>query len=338
VAVSTPTRARPGRQRRTPRLDRVAVQWQRSLDAAHDALVVADLPDGAVRARALVTERGETAADLDALAHAIGVDPAVPWLAPFSVTPQLLGLPHATRLCIFDLEGVLTDSGRLHAAVWAELFDDLLLRSSERTGWQFVPFDPVDDYRRYLEGRSRRDGIAAFLASRGIRLSVEAELALAQRKGDAVERRLQRHGVAARSGSRRYLEAAERAGVNCAVVAASANTYRMLVLARLAPLVDAIVDAAVVEAEHLAPRPAPDMLLAACGRLDVDPGEAVALTATAAGIAAARAAGIHAVGVGDDVDLLQALGAKRTAPTLAALLDRRLAGGSGAQATRECLP
>ena len=98
---------------------------------------------------------------------------------------------------MFDLEGVLTDTALLHAQAWGEVFDDLLLRLSEKTGWHFIPFDSDADYYSYLDGRPRLEGIHAFLRSRGIRLPegrfdepVHSDTAygLAARKGEALAR------------------------------------------------------------------------------------------------------------------------------------------------------
>ena len=82
----------------------------------------------------------------------------------------MLGLTTPIRACLFDLDGVLTDSALLHASAWAQVLDEFLLRSTASTGWQFIPFDRDADYRTYIDGRSRLEGIHAFLDSRGIRI------------------------------------------------------------------------------------------------------------------------------------------------------------------------
>ena len=139
----------------------------------------------------------------------------------------------------------------LHAWAWVEVFDEFLLRLSDKTGWHFIPFDRDADYRAYLDGRPRLEGIHAFLDSRGIRLPegrpddpVEADTAcsLASRKSEALGR-LRQRGVTALNGARRYLEAAGYAGLKRAVVSASASTLPMLELAGLATLVEDRVDA-----------------------------------------------------------------------------------------------
>ncbi len=82
----------------------------------------------------------------------------------------MLGLPDAIRACLFDLDGVLTQTAKVHAAAWKQMFDDFLRKRAARTGETFVPFDPVDDYAKYVDGLPRYDGVRSFLASRGIDL------------------------------------------------------------------------------------------------------------------------------------------------------------------------
>ena len=339
AAVTAPVQARRPRPSlrvvRAPLdLDVLAAHWQVALDAADRALAASGASLNAQelgpRHEHLRVERAETAAEPRRFARAVHT-PEMPWLSPVPVTPPLLGLPPGTRACIFDLEGVLTDSSVLHAQAWAHVFDEVLQRRSERAGWRFAPFDPDADYPAYLEGRPRLQGVQAFLASRGIRLPegrpedpphADTAQALAKHKRELIARALRLHGVNAAPGARRYLAAAGHAGMGRAVVSASTSAARMLELARLASLVDERVDADAFWNEHLRPRPAPDLLVSACRHLAVEPAHAVSLTHTAAGVAAAHAAGLRAVGIGDDParDLLAGVGADRVAPTLTALL------------------
>jgi beta-phosphoglucomutase-like phosphatase (HAD superfamily) len=326
---------------RAPELDTIAARWQLALDSAERALVAADgsfsFAELRQRRSGLVRERRQTAEMLARLAKATGAEPA-PWLSPVPVRAEMLGLPATVKVCLFDLEGVLTDSAQLHAWAWSEVFDDFLLRLSSKTGWQFIPFDRDADYRDYLDGRPRLEGIHAFLGSRGIRLpegrpddpdELDTACSLARDKGEALASRLRRHGVTALGGARRYLEASGRAGINRAVVSASTSTLPMLELAGLAALVEERVDAEVIHAEGLRARPAPDLLLVACRRLGVRPDEAVTFAHTAAGVAAGHAAGLAVIGVGEgaQAELLSGFGAEQVIPSLHTLLDRRLVEG-----------
>lgn len=322
-------------------LDTVADEWQLALDGAGYAL---DSANGAYspdehgrRSRELAHERAETAESLRRLAATTGAHRA-PWLSPFPVRNAALGLPEGVRACIFDLDGVLTDSAVVHAAAWAEVFDDFLLRVAQQTDRQFVPFDPDADYRAYLDSRPRLDGIHAFLRSRGIRVPegtpedpADAGTAhgLARHKSEALARIMHRRGVSALAGARRYLEASGRAGLRRAVVSGSMNVEPMLELAELATVVDVHVGAGEIRAEGLRSRPAPDVLLAACRRLGVAPADAVTFAHNPAGIAAGHAAVMAVVGVGADGvsrERLEGFGAERVVASLGELLDHRLLG------------
>jgi HAD superfamily hydrolase (TIGR01509 family) len=324
------------RRRRGLELDTVAARWQLALDAAERALeaAAAVLPHTELegRRRRLAREREQAEAELRALARLSGIR-AVPWLSPMPISPEMLGLPRGTRAGLFDLDDVLTDSALLHVDAWAVAFDEFLLRLADKTGWQFIPFDREADYRAYLDGRLRLEGIHAFLGSRGIRVpegvpgdSPRADTAngLAARKRDALARGLHQRGVRARAGARLYLEAAAHAGLERAVISASASTLPMLELAGLATLVEARVDADVIRVERLRSRPAPDLVLAACRRLGTQPQDAVSFTHSSAGIAAARAAGVAVIAIGDGAE---GVGADRVVPSLGELLDRRLVDG-----------
>jgi HAD superfamily hydrolase (TIGR01509 family) len=316
-------------------LDSVAEEWQFALDSAAEALDAAGAampaPDLQLRRRRLAQERREVARDLVDLAHDIHAD-ATPWLAGHALHPASLGLPNETRTCIFDLDGVLTDSGILHAAAWADVFDDVLARFADSFGWQFVTFDRAADYHAYMDGRPRLEGIHLFLASRGIRIpegrtddGAEAVTAygLARRKSDTLGRIIRRRGVTAVAGARRYLEAAGRAGVARAVVSSSTRTLPMLRLAGLATLVEARVDADEIAAGALRSRPAPDMILRACRLVDVAPANAVFFTRSPDGVAASLAAGVHVIGVDPDAEgrrRLLGLGAAAAVGRLAELL------------------
>ena len=151
----------------------LALHWQRALDANERALHAAagTLSPAYLgqQRRELAQERRETALLLADVARARGIKP-LPWLSPVPVRKEMLGLVASTQACLFDLDGVLTDSARVHASAWAQVLDEFLLRISASTGWHFIPFDPDADYRTFLDGRPRLEGIHAFLDSRGIRL------------------------------------------------------------------------------------------------------------------------------------------------------------------------
>ena len=83
----------------------------------------------------------------------------------------MLGLPDGVRACLFDLDGVLTQTAKVHAAAWKQMFDALPARArGRRRARSSSPFDAVADYDEYVDGKPRYDGVRSFLASRGIEL------------------------------------------------------------------------------------------------------------------------------------------------------------------------
>jgi beta-phosphoglucomutase-like phosphatase (HAD superfamily) len=249
---------------------------------------------------------------------------------------RLLGLPPEVTACVFDLEGVLVTGVALHAAAWAETFDELFATRPPRAGMEVAPFNPHIDYPLHIEGRPRLDGVRAFLASRGIRLpegdpddrpGAETVHGLANRKEEALLRRLEARGIAAFDGSRRYLELAHDAGVRCAVVSASANTTAMLERAGLSDVIDEQVDGTTIRKERLRVKPSPDTLLAACRKLGVAPASVATFETREAGIAAGREGGLRlVVGVDDgrDAGELREAGADVIVGGIADLLARKL--------------
>lgn len=251
---------------------------------------------------------------------------------------RLLGLPPEVVACVFNLDGVLIPSALLHVAAWAETFDEFITARAERTHREIAPFNPRTDYPQHIHARPRLDGVRTFLASRGIRLSegepsdpagAETVQGLANRKQQAMLRRLERQGIAAFEGSRRYLELAHDAGVHCAVVSASANTATILERAGLSGLIDERVDGETIRVEHLRVKPAADTLLAACRKLGVAPEKAASFETSRAGVAASKAAGLRlVVGVDDGgsaANGLRAEGADVIVSGVAELLERRAA-------------
>src|SRR5438132_8421949 len=148
-----------------------------------------------------------------------------------------LGLPPAVRGCLFDLDGVLTRTAEVHAAAWKETFDGFLRARAHEAGESFVAFDGAADYDRYVDGRTRADGVRSFLASRGITLpeghpedpaDAVTVHGLGNRKNALLLERLARDGVGAFEGSVRFVRAARDRGLRRAVVSASANAAQVL--------------------------------------------------------------------------------------------------------------
>jgi beta-phosphoglucomutase family hydrolase len=227
-----------------------------------------------------------------------------------------LGLPPAVRACLFDLDGVLTQTALVHAAAWKEMFDDFLRQRAAATGTPFVPFDARADYDEYVDGKPRYDGVRSFLASRGIELPEGSPTdppgaatirGLGDRKNELVQELLERDGVEVYEGSVRYVRAVRDAGLHRAVVSASANTGQVLEAAGIADLFEVRIDGIVAERQQLRGKPAPDTFLAAARALGVTPGEAAVFEDALAGVAAGRAGGFAFVVGVDRVGQAEAL-------------------------------
>ncbi len=211
-----------------------------------------------------------------------------------------LGLPDEVRACLFDLDGVLTQTVRLHAAAWKEMFDGFLSARAAQSGEAFVPFDAAADYNEYVDGKPRLDGVRSFLASRAIDLpagrsddppDAETIAGLGNRKNELVLSLIRDKGVQPYEGSVRYVRAVRDAGLHRAVVSASANCRDVLVAAGIENLFEVRIDGIVAEREHLHGKPAPDTYLAATRALGVKPAHAAVLEDALAGVAAGRAGG-----------------------------------------------
>src|SRR5215475_10415907 len=246
----------------------------------------------------------------------------------------MLGLPDAIRGCLFDLDGVLTKTAKVHDAAWSEMFDDFLRERSRRNGGQFVPFDPVSDYEDYIDGKPRVDGTRSFLAARGIELpegsdddppGAQTVHGLGNRKNQILLAKIRSDGVEAYDGSVRYVRAVRDAGLRRAVVSSSANAHDVLVAAGIEDLFEARIDGVVAERKHLRGKPAPDTFLAGARALGLEPRAAAVFEDALAGVAAGRAGGFGCV-IGVDrvgqADELREHGADVVVTDLAELLDR----------------
>jgi beta-phosphoglucomutase family hydrolase len=232
------------------------------------------------------------------------------------VNSAVLGLPEKVRACLFDLDGVLTDTASVHTKAWKAMFDAFLSERAKRTGEKFVPFDPAADYRQYVDGKKREDGVRSFLSSRNIELpegspddpgDADTVYGLGNRKNDMFQKVLHDDGVEVFDGSRRYLEAVSAAGLGIAVVSASANTPEVLKITGLDRFIQQRVDGNTLREEHLAGKPAPDSFLRGAQLLNVGPDATAVFEDALSGVAAGRAGnfgfvvGVDRVGQAEDL-------------------------------------
>ena len=198
---------------------------------------------------------------------------------------------------LFDLDGVITDTANIHAACWKQMFDAYLQQRAAERGEPFRPFEIATDYRLYVDGKPRFDGVRDFLTSRGIQLpegspddppQAETVGGLGNRKNDLVNKVIEEGGVESYEGSVKLIHQLRHQGFKIAVVTSSQNCEAVLKAAKLDTLFEVRVDGNTIRAQHLAGKPAPDTFLAAARRLGVEPARAVVVEDAISGVQAGR--------------------------------------------------
>jgi beta-phosphoglucomutase family hydrolase len=240
--------------------------------------------------------------------------------------------PEKFDAVLFDLDGVLTMTMKIHATCWKRMFDAYLQDRYERLGEEFRPFDIAADYKRYVDGRLRYDGVRAFLTSRDIVLkdgnpedvpSLETVCGLGNRKDRMVTEMIAAEGVEVLEGSLEVVRHIRASGLKSAVVSASKNCETVLDAADIRALFDTIVDGRVAARLGLPGKPAPDTFLEAARELGVEPHRAVVIEDAISGVQAGRA-GAFGLVVGidhhGDKAALQANGADIVVEDLAEIL------------------
>ena len=244
----------------------------------------------------------------------------------------MLGLPDTITACLFDMDGVITQTAKVHDKAWKEMFDEFLKDWSKAHNQPFVPFDADKDYNEYVDGKPRTDGIESFLQSRNIKLpegqesdqpGMQTVYGLGNRKNDLFVQVMKRDGVQPYEGSVRYLEAVRKAGLRTAIVSSSANTADVLKVAGVADYFEVRIDHQAAQEHHLKGKPAPDTFLEAARELGVPAANAVVYEDAQSGVAAGKAGhfgfvvGVDRVG---QADQLRAHGADVVVKDLADLL------------------
>ncbi|MBB2893136.1 beta-phosphoglucomutase family hydrolase [Flexivirga oryzae] len=241
----------------------------------------------------------------------------------------MLGLPDAVTTCLFDLDGVLTDTASVHRKAWKQMFDAYL---EARDGQDFRPFTD-DDYNQYVDGKPRQDGVRDFLTSRDIQLpegspddgpDAETVWGLGNRKNDNVQDEIKRNGVEVYEGSRRYLQLARENGLHRIVVSSSANTAMVLEVTGLAEYVEGRVDGVTLREQNIKGKPAPDSFLAGAKLAGVTAAQAAVFEDAVSGVEAGHAGNFGLV-VGVDrvghADALREHGADVVVQDLSELID-----------------
>jgi beta-phosphoglucomutase family hydrolase len=215
-----------------------------------------------------------------------------------SIAPVVTLSPWDYDAVVFDLDGVLTKTASVHAAAWKRLCDGFLAQRAADTGEAFVPFDIDADYRRSVDGKPRYDGVAAFLASRGIALpcgtpedapGLHTVHALGNLKDQYFLQYLDQHGVEVYEAAIALVRTLRAQEITTAVVSSGNNCAAVLEAAGISQLFDARVDGIDITRLALHGKPAPDAFLEAARRVKTAPARAVVVEDAIAGVAARRA-------------------------------------------------
>ncbi len=198
---------------------------------------------------------------------------------------------------LFDLDGVITATDKVHFAAWKALFDDFLKGIAERDNTPFQPFDE-EDMRQYVDGKPRYEGVRSFLASRGISVPMgepddpedaATVCGLGNKKNRYFNETLQRDGATVFESTVDLIHALRRVGIRCAVVSSSKNCKTVLEVTGLTDLFEIRFDGTHAAELKLKGKPTPDTYLKAAERLGVDPSRAVVVEDAISGVQAGRA-------------------------------------------------
>jgi alpha,alpha-trehalase len=198
---------------------------------------------------------------------------------------------------LFDLDGVVTETAKVHATCWKKMFDEFLSEHARRTGKPFIPFDIAADYNQYVDGKLRQEGVSSFLESRQIHLPADDSEAsgeqltiqeLGKRKDTLFTTVLREKGVDILEDGMTLLRHVRAAGLKTAVVSSSKNCQAVLQVAKIEKYFDVRVDGRTVEEYHLKGKPAPDPFLKAAELLGVSPHRSVVVEDAISGVQAGR--------------------------------------------------
>jgi alpha,alpha-trehalase len=204
---------------------------------------------------------------------------------------------HNFDAVIFDLDGVVTDTAKVHASAWKELFDTFLRLRESRAREPFSPFDKESDYLTYIDGKPRYEGVRSFLESRGIvipygkpsdRSDQETICGLGNKKNKLFNEILQRDGVEVFLSTVELIREIKSQEVKVAIVSSSKNCQAVLKIAGIEDLFDARVDGVVSASLGLKGKPNPDIFTKSAEILSTDIKRSVVVEDSIAGVEAGK--------------------------------------------------
>lgn len=196
---------------------------------------------------------------------------------------------------IFDLDGVITGTAKIHSLAWEAMFNSFLKNYAETNNEPYVPFDPAHDYLKYVDGKPRMEGVKSFLASRDIEIPYgelddipeqETICGLGNRKNSLFTEILVKEGPEVFESSVEFIKALKARGIRIGIASSSRNCKLILQLANLEHLFETRVDGEVSIELKLKGKPNPDIFITAAANLGLEPHECVVVEDAISGVQA----------------------------------------------------
>lgn len=201
------------------------------------------------------------------------------------------------KAVLFDLDGVLTSTEKIHSACWKKMFDDFLLNYSKENNLEFVPFDINSDYLNYVDGKPRYRGVEDFLSSRGIEIPAGNKddshdeisvCGLGNKKNLLFNKMIGKEPVEVYESSIELVKHLKDNKFRIAVVSSSKNCKTILKAAGIEKYFELVVDGITAEKTGLSGKPLPDTYLEAAKKLGTKPEETVVVEDAVSGVQAGR--------------------------------------------------
>jgi len=208
--------------------------------------------------------------------------------------------PEKYHAVIFDMDGVVTQTAKAHAAAWKKMFDNFLQNRAKATKAPFIPFDAEDDYLRFVDGKPRFEGIISFLQSRAIELPMgdagdgpekETVYGLGRKKNDDFQETIRTQGVDVFPTTVEFIEKLKKLGIKVGIISSSKNCREVLQSAGVLNLFDVRVDGVYTEKHNIKGKPEPDIFLEAAKQLGVEPQYAMVVEDAISGVEAGSKGG-----------------------------------------------
>ena len=199
---------------------------------------------------------------------------------------------------VFDLDGVVTNTAKLHAQAWKRLFDDYLKQRDQRDGEPFRPFDREHDYLAYVDGKPRYEGVRSFLESRNIEIATgnieddpeqESVYGLGNKKDQYFDQLLKKQGVEIFPSTIELIKDLRTRGIKLAIVSSSKHCQEILQAANIEELFLVRVDGVISESLALKGKPDPDIFIHAAESMGCERQRTVVIEDAIAGVEAGRA-------------------------------------------------